>query len=109
MAASVDLRCYGLATPRNDGKVSVHFTDIDNFYHEWDIDSLPWEAVTPIPTGEDHPDVLNQLLMDAIAAGPLGSFDEEPKAKAAALAFLYMYLALGHSKRYVHVLHPSLF
>jgi type VI protein secretion system component VasF len=47
--------------------------------------------------------------MDAIAAGPLGSFDEEPKAKAAALAFLYMYLALGHSKRYVHILHPSLF
>ncbi|KAJ7352433.1 Cys/Met metabolism PLP-dependent enzyme-domain-containing protein [Mycena albidolilacea] len=99
LAASVDLRCYGLATPRNDGKVSVHFADIDNFYHEWDIDSLPWDAVTPIPTGEDHPDVLDQLLMDAIAAGPLGSFDEEPKAKAAALAFLYMYLALGHSKR----------
>ncbi|CAK5268636.1 unnamed protein product [Mycena citricolor] len=47
IAASVDLRCFGLATPRNDGRVSVHFTDIDNFYHEWDTQSLPWDAVTP--------------------------------------------------------------
>ncbi|KAK7032850.1 cystathionine beta-lyase [Favolaschia claudopus] len=99
LAASVDLRCYGLATPRNDGKVSVHFADIDNFYHEWDIDALPWDAVTPIPDGEDHPDILDQVLMDAVAAGPLQKLNEAPKAKAAALAFLYIYLMLGNSRR----------
>ncbi|KAJ6577390.1 Cys/Met metabolism PLP-dependent enzyme-domain-containing protein [Mycena capillaripes] len=100
VAASVDLRCYGLATPRHDGKVSVHFADIDNFYHEWDIESLPWDAATPIASGQEHPDVLDQVLMDAIVSGPLKDLGEEAKhAKAAGLAFLYMYLMLGHSRR----------
>ncbi|KAJ7914934.1 Cys/Met metabolism PLP-dependent enzyme-domain-containing protein [Mycena leptocephala] len=100
VAASVDLRCYGLATPRNDGKLSVHFADIDNFYREWDIESLPWDAVTPIAAGQEHPDVLDQVLMDAIVAGPLKDIDEAAKhAKTAGLAFLYMYLMLSHFKR----------
>ncbi|KAF7375185.1 Cystathionine beta-lyase [Mycena sanguinolenta] len=99
LAASVDLRCYGLATPRHDGKVSVHFTDIDNFYREWDINTLPWDAVIPLAAGEDHPDVLDQNLLDAISNGPLQSLGEQPKAKTASLAFLYMYLILGYSKR----------
>ncbi|KAJ7242803.1 cystathionine beta-lyase [Mycena haematopus] len=97
LAASVDLRCYGLATPRNDGKVSVHFADIDNLYHEWDINALPWDAVTPIAAGEEHPDVLDEHLLGAISTGPLQSLGD--KAKTAALAFLYMYLILGYSKR----------
>ncbi|KAJ6466612.1 cystathionine beta-lyase [Mycena vitilis] len=100
VAASVDLRCYGLATPRNDGKLSVHFADIDNFYHEWDIGSLPWDAATPLTTGQEHPEVLDQVLMDAIAAGPVQEIDEAAKhAKVAALAFLYLYLMLGNSRR----------
>ncbi|KAJ6631005.1 cystathionine beta-lyase [Mycena sp. CBHHK59/15] len=100
IAASVDLRCYGLTTPRSDGKLSVHFADIDNFYHEWDIESLPWEAVTPIATGEEHPDVLDQVLIDAINAGPLQDIGDEAKhAKTASLAFLYMYLMISGSKR----------
>jgi mevalonate kinase len=106
VAASVDLRCYGLATPRNDGKLSVHFADIDNFYREWDIESLPWDAVTPIAAGQEHPDVLDQVLMDAIVAGPLKDIDETAKhAKTAGLAFLYMYLMLSHFKRYVDVMY----
>lgn len=101
VAASVDLRCYGLSTPRNDGRLSVHFADIDNFYHEWDIDSLPWDAVTPLAAGEDHPEVLDQVLMDAICAGPLSGFGEDVKhAKTASLAFLYMYLMLSHGRRW---------
>ncbi|KAJ7678501.1 Cys/Met metabolism PLP-dependent enzyme-domain-containing protein [Mycena rosella] len=100
VAASVDLRCYGLTTPRNDGKLSVHFADIDNFYHEWDIESLPWDAVTPLAAGEEHSDVLDQVLIDAICAGPLADLGEDAKsAKAAALAFLYMYLMLSHPRR----------
>ncbi|KAJ7039593.1 Cys/Met metabolism PLP-dependent enzyme-domain-containing protein [Mycena alexandri] len=100
IAASVDLRCYGLTTPRNDRKLSVHFADIDNFYHEWNVDSLPWDAVTPIAAGQEHPDILDQTLIDAIVAGPLSGLDEEAKhAKTAGLAFLYMYLMLSHSRR----------
>lgn len=100
VAASVDLRCYGLSTPRNDGRLSVHFADIDNFYHEWDVESLPWDAVTPLAAGEEHPDVLDQKLIDAVLAGPLKDLGEEAKhARAAALAFLYMYLMLSHPRR----------
>jgi mevalonate kinase len=100
VAASVDLRCYGLTTPRNDGKLSVHFADIDNFYHEWDTESLPWDAVTPLAAGEDHPDVLDQVLIDAICDGPLKDLGDDAKhAKTASLAFLYMYLMLSHPRR----------
>lgn len=92
----MDLRCYGLATPRNDGKLSVHFNDIENFYHEWDLDTLPWDDVTPVPAGSEHPEVLDQKLIDAISAGPLKGIDANRKsAKAASLAFLYMYLILA--------------
>ncbi|KAF8656838.1 hypothetical protein AX16_002386 [Volvariella volvacea WC 439] len=96
VAASVDLRCYGLTTPRNNGKLSVHFTDIDNFYHEWDIHSLPWGAVVPVPAGQRHPDQLDQNLVDAIINGPLQGLDEEKKpARAAALTFVYLYMVLA--------------
>ncbi|RDB26082.1 Cystathionine beta-lyase [Hypsizygus marmoreus] len=100
VAASVDLRCYGLTTPREDGKVSVHFDDIDNFYHEWDIDELPWDAVTPVPAGDEHPEDLDQKLISAITEGPLnGLIDSKKNAYAASLAFLYMYLVLADGER----------
>ncbi|TFK40243.1 cystathionine beta-lyase [Crucibulum laeve] len=96
VAASVDLRCYGLASPRYDGKISVHFSDIDNFYNEWDIDSLPWDAVSPIDVGELHPEDLDPRLIDALHAGPLGGFTEDKNhAVAASLAFLYIYMTLA--------------
>ncbi|KIL64253.1 hypothetical protein M378DRAFT_106435 [Amanita muscaria Koide BX008] len=95
LAASVDLRCYGLATARHD-KLSVHFHDVDNFYHEWDINSLPWSAVTPILDGEEHPGVIDQTLVDALNHGVLKTLESERKrAHAASLAFLYMYMKLA--------------
>lgn len=97
IAASVDLRCYGLATPRKDGKLSVHFTDIDNFYHEWDVDSLPWEAVTSIALGEEPPEVLDEKLIDALNEGPLGHLDDTKSAsRGACLTFLYLYMTLSN-------------
>ncbi|KAI0346577.1 cystathionine beta-lyase [Trametopsis cervina] len=100
LAASVDLRCYGLATPRSDNKISVAFTNISNFYHEWDIDKLPWDAVTPVTPGEKHPDALDQRLLDAINERALPPAHEMvPKSHPAALAFLYLYMVLSHSKR----------
>jgi hypothetical protein len=77
----------------------VHLHDIDGFYHEWDIDSLPWPAVTPVPIGCEHPDTLDQNLVDALSQGPLAHVGPDT-AKMASLAFLYMYMSLSvnHSR-----------
>jgi hypothetical protein len=97
IAASVDLRCYGLSYPRHDGKVALRFIDLDNFTHEWDLDDLPWDAVTSIGVGIPHPDTLDQRLVDAIQQRglPLG-IDKNEQAKAAAVAFLYLYMVMTH-------------
>ena len=95
MAASVDLRCYGLTSPRRDNKISVHLMNINNYYQEWDISKLPWDSVTPVPPGETHPDGLDQRLIDAINERVLGtSVSLPPKAHGAALAFIYLYMTM---------------
>ncbi|OAX37762.1 cystathionine beta-lyase [Rhizopogon vinicolor AM-OR11-026] len=100
VAASVDLRCYGITTPRHDGKVSVHFVDIDGFTQEWEIDDLPWNAVTPVHVGDAHPDVLDSKLVDAITTRALSSeVLEKPSARQASVAFLYMYMIMAHGGR----------
>jgi hypothetical protein len=95
----VDLRCYGITTPRHDGKVSVHFVDIDGITQEWEIDDLPWDAVTPVPVGDAHPDVLDSKLVDAITTRALSSeVLEKHGARQACIAFLYMYMIMAHGK-----------
>ena len=97
VAASVDLRCYGLTSPRHDNKLSIQFTNINDYYHEWDLDALPWDAVAPVSPGESHPDELDVQLMKAINERALPSSSEMPaKAHAAAVAFLYLYMTLTH-------------
>ncbi|PPR02595.1 hypothetical protein CVT24_002166 [Panaeolus cyanescens] len=99
IAAAVDLRCFGLATPRNDGKVSVHFQDLGNFSYEWDIESLPWDAVTPIPPGEAHPDELDQRLVGALNERVLSSIENiQNGARGATITFLYLYMILSRSQ-----------
>lgn len=95
LAASVDLRCYALTTPRHDGKVSVHFIDVGDFRHEWSLEELPWEAVTPVDIGEIPADQLDQKLVDALLNKPIPE-SMEGKARTAALAFLYLYMVLTH-------------
>lgn len=78
----------------------MHFHDIQNFYAEWDITSLPWDVVTPVKSGELHPDVLDQALVDAIYAGPLGKLGPEAKhATSACVSFLYMYMIMAETRR----------
>ena len=102
IAASVDLRCYGLASPRTDGKLSVHLWDMDDFYQEWDIDSLPWDAVTSVSPGNNHPEELDQRLIEALNERALGSIPSEKKTvHVASLTFLYLYMTLSHRDRYV--------
>ncbi|PIL35742.1 mevalonate kinase [Ganoderma sinense ZZ0214-1] len=95
VAASLDLRCYGLTSPRYDGKLSVHFADISDYKHEWDIEELPWDAVVPIPKGSDHPDALDQRVVDAIKGRAL-PLHMSPKSQAAAVAFLYLYMMMTY-------------
>ncbi|TDL25608.1 cystathionine beta-lyase [Rickenella mellea] len=97
IAASVDLRCYGVASPRNDDKLGIAFLDLGNFRHVWDIDKLPWNAVTSIKIGDEHPEILDPLLIDAISMRALPpSLDEHQKARGAAIAFLYLYMVSSH-------------
>ena len=90
----------------------MHFADINNYKHEWEIDELPWDAVVPIPNGEVHPDILDQRVVDAIKARALPPEDKmPPKTHAAAIAFLYLYMMMtsggsrsvlrGHICRYM--------
>ncbi|EKM78669.1 hypothetical protein AGABI1DRAFT_41416 [Agaricus bisporus var. burnettii JB137-S8] len=95
IAASVDLRCYGLATPRRDHRVSVHFHDIEHFSCEWDTASLPWNSVIPAVSGKEYQD-LDQNLVDALLQGPLRQIpDAQRHARVASLAFLYLYMTLS--------------
>ena len=94
----MDLRCYGLTSPRSDGKISVHFQDMDNFYHEWDVGKLPWDAVTPVAPGEEYPGELDQRLVDALNQKALNDITEQQKAsRGGSLVFLYLYMILAGS------------
>ncbi|TFY60028.1 hypothetical protein EVG20_g7572 [Dentipellis fragilis] len=97
VAASVDLRCYGLTSPRHDGKVGLNFADVGNFYHEWVLDDLPWDSVTSVDLGNEHPEQLDQRLVDAITKRALPeSIEANPMAKGASIAFLYLYMTMAH-------------
>jgi hypothetical protein len=59
------------------------------------VDRLPWDAVTPVAVGDEHPEKLDQTLVDAITTE--AQDDSMPaKARAASLAFLYLYMTLSH-------------
>ncbi|EJD49638.1 cystathionine beta-l [Auricularia subglabra TFB-10046 SS5] len=99
IAASVDLRCYGLTSPRHDGKLSLNLPDVGGFYHEWELESLPWDAVTRIRIGEVHPAALDLRLVDAIMARGLPPHLAQPenrRIREAVIAFLYLYMSLQH-------------
>ncbi|OBZ72603.1 Cystathionine beta-lyase [Grifola frondosa] len=63
IAASVDLRCYGLISLRHDGKLSVHLTDISDYRHEcYQVPSIAFRDASegacsctsiPIPIHDD--------------------------------------------------------
>ena len=95
LAASVDLRCYALTTPRHDGKVSVHFIDVDDFRFEWRLEDLPWDLTNGVAPGELHGDTLDQTLIDGILQRSIPD-TVSSKAKVASLAFLYLYMMLTH-------------
>lgn len=100
IASSVDLRCYGLITRRSDNRIRLTLPDLDQWSHTWDTDALPWDAVTPIQVGKDHPPLLDSRLIDAITSRALPESVDTLKynrAKSSAISFLYLYMSLRHS------------
>ncbi|KAF9237616.1 Cys/Met metabolism PLP-dependent enzyme-domain-containing protein [Melanogaster broomeanus] len=97
LAASVSLRCYAVATPTSSGTVGVHFLDIDagekegGFRYEWDVEGLPWDAVTVPPEGSEIP--LDHELLEEISRSVLPA-TMGSNARQASLAFLYLYMIL---------------
>jgi hypothetical protein len=67
------------------------------------LDNLPWDAVTPVDVGSEHPEIIDEKLLNAIASRALGgAFKHHSGAKGAASAFLYLYMILAHEgERYV--------
>ena len=76
---------------------------MENFYHEWEVNDLPWDAVTPVAPGDGHPEELDQRLVHALYQRALNEFTEEQKAvRGGSLAFLYLYMILaGNQNRWV--------
>lgn len=57
---------------------------------------MPWNAATPLPAGEEHPELIDQDLVDALNHSVLEPLlSEKKRAHAASLAFLYMYMKLS--------------
>jgi hypothetical protein len=75
----------------------VRFTDLSNFYYEWNLADLPWDAVTPVVIGNEPTEILDEKLVEAITSRAFTpSIEAQPKAKAAAITFLYLYMILAH-------------
>lgn len=90
------MRCFGLTSPRHDGKLGLHLPDLGGYEEEWDVDALPWDAVTSVPPGDQHPPTLDEGLVAAIISRALKTSCATDRSQAAAVAFLYLYMSLAH-------------
>lgn len=99
IASSIDLRCYTLATSRSDGMISLDLPDL-SYNQSWEISSLPWEKIRSssqkAPRSDESPD---QELLTLLANSYVKP--DVLKAVQAAQAFLYLYMHLCGSSRYV--------
>lgn len=94
IATSVNLRCFGVLSPRKDGKIGLEVPDID-YEAEWEISKLPWEVV-PSFNRFSIPKDLDQTLLSALEN--LVKIDGvKPTGASAAVAFLYLYMAISPS------------
>jgi len=72
--------------------------DLSEEVYAWELDQLPWDAVTPVSVGDAHPPTLDARLVDAITkrALPASLNSDEARVRPAAIAFLYLYMVLTH-------------
>ena len=85
--------------------ISLNIPDVEGFSHTWNIQNdLPWDSVAPVRRGDVHGPSLDQRLMDAIISRslPASVLDERSSARAATIAYLYLYMILADdSVKYV--------
>ncbi|QRW04591.1 Cys/Met metabolism PLP-dependent enzyme [Ceratobasidium sp. AG-Ba] len=96
IAAAVDLRCYALTTPLNSNAISLTLSDLGAPTLTWEIDTLPWEAASPVGalSGTSGPVALDAKLVTALEA-VLDAGKLDGRVRGAAMAFLYLYMLMG--------------
>ncbi len=107
MAAAISLRSYLLVTHLSKSRrtITLRFPDI-SLDHTWDIDSLPWEIFSSPGKKKYYYDLVTSLdpeLVDAMqphlsTVSAQVSDDARKIHKAAASAFLYLFLSLSSQK-----------
>ncbi|KAI9870649.1 MAG: Mevalonate kinase [Pleopsidium flavum] len=104
MAAAISLRSYLLVTTLSKSRrtITLRFPDI-SLDHTWDIDSLPWASFSDPSKKKYYYDLVTSLepgLVEAMqphlsTISPKSPEDVRKIHKAAASAFLYLFLSLG--------------
>lgn len=91
IATSLNLRCYGVLSGREDSKVAIAAPDLEAD-HAWDLSELPWDLV-PKREGSAAPSALDPALLAALEA--FVAKDKPTKTGfSASVAFLYVYMAM---------------
>ncbi|ORX34655.1 cystathionine beta-lyase [Kockovaella imperatae] len=95
VATSVDLRCFGVLSPRSDSKVALEVPDL-NVEAEWDISALPWNLLPVHIDGSRRvaDKELDPPLLAAIES-LITSNDVANPAIGSQLAFLYLYMVIS--------------
>ncbi len=107
MAAAISLRSYLLVTHLSKSRrtITLRFPDI-SLDHTWDIDSLPWEVFSSPGKKKYYYDLVTSLDAELVEAmqphlstvSVKVSDDARKIHKAAASAFLYLFLSLSSQK-----------
>ncbi|EJU04737.1 cystathionine beta-lyase [Dacryopinax primogenitus] len=95
IAAAVNLRCFSLTSPRQDGKIGLRLPDLGGYEEEWVVEDLPWEALRALADGEPHGPVLDEQLIAAVTNETLRKEKATKSSQNAAVAFLYLYMMLA--------------
>lgn len=92
IATSLNLRCFGVLSPRTDAYVAIAAPDLEADFR-WRISELPWSTVPP-RTDALAPKALDPVLLAAIEE-VVHRTGFTKTGTSASIAFLYLYMALA--------------
>lgn len=98
IAASVNLRCFAILTPRRDERIDIELPDI-GLTKDWAIADLPWSEFASVDAAGQAAAAPNELDPRSLAAleAFLHNDGLSAPAHSAALAILYLYMAISSS------------
>ncbi|WVQ80370.1 cystathionine beta-lyase [Cryptococcus sp. DSM 104549] len=93
IASSVNLRCFGVLSPRSDGKVGLEVPDV-GVELEWEISKLPWGLLPVHSKSERHvaDKELDPALLEAVEGAVNTHVEVGKTGIGACVAFLYLYM-----------------